>query len=169
MDIYCPKCREPWEMDSIHDEVSRRHPNKPWYVEDKPVQFNEPDKIMPWCDFIIGRYNNNLPQRCYEREDHAIHTEHAFVPQIEKSYKVWNSNPFIDRNTGLWYDEYIYSQHYEPVRKEFQVHGCTAFGMPHNKYGKDDPAIGVIYEMMGDDMDGAASMIEDAQQMGLME
>ena len=30
MDIYCPLCGEPWDLDSIHGEISRRYPGKPW-------------------------------------------------------------------------------------------------------------------------------------------
>lgn len=25
MDIYCPKCSEPWDMESIHEEIDNRH------------------------------------------------------------------------------------------------------------------------------------------------
>lgn len=30
MDIYCPKCGEPWDMDSLHEEVSEHYPDRPW-------------------------------------------------------------------------------------------------------------------------------------------
>lgn len=33
MDIRCPKCGEPWEMDSLHDEVAARFPHKPWKAD----------------------------------------------------------------------------------------------------------------------------------------
>lgn len=32
MDIRCPKCAEPWELDSLHEEVSARWPDEPWKV-----------------------------------------------------------------------------------------------------------------------------------------
>jgi hypothetical protein len=30
MDIRCPICGEPWDMDCIHERVEELHPNKPW-------------------------------------------------------------------------------------------------------------------------------------------
>lgn len=178
MGVYCPKCGEPWESESIHDEVAKRFPNKPWYVEDKPERSEKADTITPWCAFIIGKYDNNLPKMCSERKSHALHNSveypvmgHEFTPQVQKEYRTYNSNPFVDRNTGLWYDDLIYEQHYEPVLKEFQVNGCAAFGMPHNtvENRKIGEVANLAYEMMGDDMDGAQSMLEDAEYMGLFE
>lgn len=36
MDIYCPKCREPWDMDEIHEAISERYPNRPWEKKGAP-------------------------------------------------------------------------------------------------------------------------------------
>lgn len=170
MDVYCPTCSEPWEMDSIHDEVEQRFPNKPWYVDTKPERYEEPDTINNWCDYRAGDFF------CAQKESNPIHlvqqsdveNSHTFHAHVSKSYKTWNTSPFINKDNGLWYDERIYSGHYEPIRAEFQRVGCAAFGMPHNNT-RSNPVIGAIYDMMGDDMDGAASAFEDAERMGLMD
>ena len=78
MDIKCHQCREPWDIDSLHDLVAEGH--------------------------------------------------------------------FVD---------------FEDARKGFYRDGCGAFGEQHN--GPADPAdtIGVLQELLGDDVDGLAAMIQD--------
>lgn len=111
MDIKCPVCAEPWEMDSLHEEVERRNPEKPWYVEEKP--------------------------------DGYLH-----------------NTPWLNPKVGKWHDDRIYDKFYQTVRKEFTSGGCKAFGFPHNDT-KANPAYAAIYDMMGDDLDGAATFLED--------
>ena len=37
MDIYCPLCKEPWELDSLHEETDYRYPEyKPWMKAEVP-------------------------------------------------------------------------------------------------------------------------------------
>lgn len=168
MDIRCPVCTEPWEIDTLHAEVEKRFPNKPWYVETKPEPSKEPDTITPWCAVIIGTWEHGTPKSCSERKDHAVHsTGHEFVPQIRTHYKTWNYTSYQD-NDGLWYDELIYDQHYQPIRKEFQRTGCATFGAPHGDMVGNRDVVSAVYDIMGDDLDGAASAFEDAEQLGLL-
>lgn len=80
MDLYCPKCAEPWDNDSIHDRAK----------------------------------------------------------EIGSSYKL--------------------------VAAQFRGTGCEALGTSHVE-GSAPAGIGVLYELLGDDMDGAASEFEDLRDL----
>lgn len=74
---------------------------------------------------------------------------------------------------------------YDQVAAEFAKFGCGAFAAftgkvdvndaghldltrcDHNG-GRPDPVITAIYDLLGDDMDGAANMLEDAEAWGLL-
>lgn len=94
MDIMCPRCGEPWEIDSIHEEVA---------------------------------------ERVYEGRTAT----------------------------------------YASVAREFQSRGCAAFtaygarctGLPDKGRAA---AASAMYDLLGDDLDGAASMLEDAEHFGLI-
>lgn len=49
---------------------------------------------------------------------------------------------------------------FEDARRQFAVHGCRAFGMTHNDTTAD-PAIAMLTELLGDDVDGLAAELED--------
>lgn len=80
MDIYCPRCGEPWDNDTLHDEAD-------------------------------------------------------------------------ERNTT-----------YREMQTRFAAKGCAAFDEAHNENGDQfrAAASGVLMEMMGDDFDGVAAMMQDA-------
>jgi hypothetical protein len=80
MDLYCPKCAEPWDNDSIHDRAK----------------------------------------------------------ELGDTYTV--------------------------VSADFRVNGCEALGSEHGE-GTAPPGVGVVYELLGDDMDGAASEFEDLRSL----
>jgi hypothetical protein len=80
MDILCPKCGEPWDMDDLHTETAEREPKN-------------------------------------------------------------------------------YDRMYRKVASEFRAKGCEALGAKHSG-NKANPGIRIIYDMNGDDMDGAASMLD---------
>lgn len=103
MDIRCPVCLEPYEMDTIHDVVTERWPDKPWKSKD-------------------GTFD-------------------------EKNYDVF----------------------YRQVQKEFRLKGCEALGGEHSAQRAKSGIGYAIYDLMGDDFDGAASAFEDAEAMGLLE
>lgn len=54
---------------------------------------------------------------------------------------------------------------YREVAGDFRNRGCEALGTSHGS-GKPSAAADVLYELMGDDMDGAAAMFEDLERMG---
>ena len=80
MDLYCTKCGEPWDMDSLHDLVE---------------------------DGIVANW--------------------------------------------------------EEGRKKFAEIGCELWGCSHNENLKSDTAMAsaLMFEMLGDDVDGIAAMMED--------
>lgn len=94
MDVRCPRCGEPWDNDSIHDEVEARQ----------------------------------------ERGQQAD---------------------------------------YASVAAEFRRSGCVAFreafGAARCERRPGMEPISVVYDLLGDDMDGAAAMLEDAEAMGLLD
>lgn len=49
---------------------------------------------------------------------------------------------------------------FEQARVRFAEEGCEAYGTPHGE-GTAHPGVAVIYELLGDDVDGAASLLED--------
>lgn len=50
---------------------------------------------------------------------------------------------------------------FNDVRLDFQNRGCEALGGQCNSETHAHPAIGVLYDILGDDIDGAAAMFED--------
>lgn len=46
------------------------------------------------------------------------------------------------------------------ARARFMEQGCEAFGTTHGE-GIADPAVVAIMDLLGDDVDGAASLLED--------
>lgn len=111
MDIYCSICAEPWDMDSLHDEIDAR----------------QRGGLMP----------NHSDQKEYDP---------------------------------------LYSQ----MRNEFASKGCRAFTCYYPDSGgwckpANDPKAqfraelsAAMYELMGDDLDGVASMMEDYESMGMI-
>lgn len=65
-----------------------------------------------------------------------------------------------------WLDET-----FDKVRKRFYSDGCgKVFGVPSCERSTDNAATiaALAYDLMGDDVDGIASMLEDADFMGLI-
>jgi hypothetical protein len=64
---------------------------------------------------------------------------------------------------------------YHAVMREFQSKGCEAFKYAYGQ-GKCAPVnntrsavASAMYDLLGDDMDGAASMMEDFEYLGLLD
>jgi hypothetical protein len=55
---------------------------------------------------------------------------------------------------------YVDGKTYTEAAAEFRAVGCEVFETNHSGR-RADPGIGVITDLLGDDMDGLASMIED--------
>lgn len=83
MDIRCPECGEPWEIDSLHDEAA------------------------------------------------------------------------------------AHDQDFAQVREDFYARGCEALGTRHS-HVEASPAIAEVYQLLGDDVDGAAVLLEDLELEGLL-
>jgi hypothetical protein len=95
MDLHCPSCGEPWDFDTLHEEVSAR------------------------------------------KED--------------------------GQNDAT----------YEKVAAEFRAKGCNALATSHGPQrhctpDNNAPVRQAIYDLLGDDMDGAAAMLEDAENLGML-
>lgn len=66
------------------------------------------------------------------------------------------------------YTDREYMDKYQVVKKDFLKRGCVALGGdPCEKTA--NPLIGAIYDILGDDLDGAAAEFEDAEWMGYLE
>lgn len=62
MDLYCPRCGEPWDTDSLHDRLDELHPSRPWRV---PPHLAPPDCAR------LARYSRDglvTDQPRYERD-----------------------------------------------------------------------------------------------------
>lgn len=126
MDIYCRTCGEPWDMDTLHDEIEAR------------IAIGD---LAPLPD--NGNYSG--PQYHAYRE--------------------------------------AYDRHYAAVRSDFYRRGCKAMyafsgGEPSWCKPKEKPANGrlskadamdALIDVLGDDLDGIASMMEDAKYLGIVE
>lgn len=127
MDIYCRTCGEPWDMDTLHDEISER---------------------------IAAGDLAPLPDRGPD-----FHGE---------QYQTYRK---------------VYDGYYDTVRNEFYSKGCKALhrftgGSASWCQPKPKPADGrltraegmsVLIDLLGDDLDGIASMMEDAEYLGMVE
>jgi hypothetical protein len=49
---------------------------------------------------------------------------------------------------------------YTEVMRDFQQRGCEALGESHGE-GESNPYADALYDLLGDDLDGAAAMMED--------
>lgn len=80
------------------------------------------------------------------------------------------AEPFDNDSLHDAVDEGLFPN-YREAAAAFRSQGCEALGFTHNVDA--DPsgraeAMDAIYDLMGDDMDGAASFMEDAEYMGLI-
>lgn len=130
MDIYCPKCGEPWDMDCLHEEAQERY-GVPYYLD----QARDLDPFRPY-------------------------------------------RPHVQQEKNPAYNGDAYGEHYKDVRRQFQTEGCglalaaLTGGKPCQRQDADadrdrtfgltsSEAAAAAYEVLGDDLDGAAAMLED--------
>lgn len=130
MDIYCRICGEPWDMDTLHDEIKDR--------------------------VTVG----------------------AFQPLPDHD----------NYRAGEQYNKYraAYDRCYDIVRSDFYSQGCGAMWAFSGRLAGEKPswcvrkdrtsskmtttdAMSALIEVMGDDLDGIASMMEDAHTFGLID
>lgn len=104
-DVYCVRCGEPWDMDTLHEEIEYRYPDRPWE------------------------------------------------------------------------DESNYEEYFSKINREFHEKGCQAITsyevgpcLPASESQKMRGSISsMLYEMLGDDIDGIAASLEDAEYLGIFD
>lgn len=101
MDLYCAKCGEPWEHDTVHDVASEKY----------GIKYGSPG-----------------------------------------------------------YDGIAYGKVFRDTMRDFQARGCQVLGSSCSKPSTEtdksfgltrQEAAGALYDILGDDTDGAAAMLED--------
>lgn len=132
MDIYCPKCGEPWDMDSLHDEISHRLPN---------LDFKA---LSEGAKKFAGQEFKSLDQVSPEQ-----------APFLAE-YKLYRKK---------------YDEAYRSIQLDFRKNGCIAFtfavtqpcekAQDYNQKLRAD-ASSALMDIMGDDLDGVAAMLDDA-------
>lgn len=118
MDIRCSRCGEPWDHDSIHEEIDYRREMGTL-------------KVLP------------LPEP---------------YDQSSPAYKRYRA---------------VYDKAYSTVSGEFRSKGCEAFtfavaGPCVRVESEATAAAQAVYELLGDDLDGAAAMLDDFSAAGLL-
>ena len=59
---------------------------------------------------------------------------------------------------------------YQSIAREFRQVGCQALvGARCNPATTAHPAIGTVLELLGDDVDGAAALLDDAAYLGFLD
>lgn len=162
MDLYCPKCREPWELDSLHDEVSHRFPDMPWYVENDPrcgIEF----------EFTPYGQEESETRICARLKGHEENPNDYH----EGKHLPYDQDIHFNREKNKWHVQSIYSRYFSQVRKDFYSRGCVAMTWAEVSecYSEARPSmvVAAAYDLMGDDIDGAMAMMEDAQMLGLFD
>lgn len=74
---------------------------------------------------------------------------------------------------GNYTDQKLYEPYYYRVLNDFKRRGCIVLDgngkwCREHRNAKGTDVVRLAYDIMGDDMDGAMSMIEDAEEMGLL-
>ena len=73
-------------------------------------------------------------------------------------------------DTGEKYSQVAYDVYYKPVLEDFRMTGCEALGESHNTSPNKDVAqlTSMLFDIMGDDVDGIMSELDDAEYLGLI-
>jgi hypothetical protein len=84
--------------------------------------------------------------------------------------------PNNDLPTGVYelkHDQEIYEGYFRKVKDDFVKRGCIALGgddCTKRAQSKGNQALmGMLYDILGDDIDGIASEMEDAEMMGYLD
>jgi len=82
--------------------------------------------------------------------------------------EVNNRFPNLPWPHGKDYKQEEYDKYYLPVLHDFRKNGCAAFGNRHNTIAdkKGAQLTDMLFDILGDDVDGLASELEDAEYMG---
>jgi hypothetical protein len=87
----------------------------------------------------------------------------------EVSSRAYPNKPWYDANGK--YQQELYDAYYQPVMKEFRKDGCKALTVyaAHCSKAPDKNATQItsmLFDVLGDDVDGIASELEDAEFLG---
>jgi len=88
----------------------------------------------------------------------------------ERIKEYYPDEPWRDDTGRLMVHDY--DRFFDEARLAFSKVGCEYFGTSHNVTklsSEDSRLIGELYDLAGDDIDFAASMLEEADQLGLFE
>lgn len=122
MDLYCSKCGEPWDFDSLHEEAAARY-GIPYYLPNPDRFYSGPKEKNP-------EYDSDAYQRVYA-----------------KVTSEFRSKGCVALNTEFGTSECA------PEGADAQTD--KTFGLTRSE------AASALYDILGDDMDGAASMLDD--------
>lgn len=81
----------------------------------------------------------------------------------------WDNDSLHDRVTELREEGASNATNYGTVSADFRARGCRALGVNCTPGNVAHPGVDAIYELLGDDMDGAAAMLEDMAYLGLLD
>lgn len=130
MDIYCRICGEPWDMDTLHEEIDER--------------------IAAGVFQALPDHNDYRPGEQYAR----------YRAAYDKCYDIVR-NDFYSQGCGaMW----AFSGRPEGEKPSW----CVRKDRTSGKMTTTD-AMSALIEVMGDDLDGIASMMEDAHTFGLID
>jgi hypothetical protein len=111
----CIRCGEPWDLDSIHDEISAQYGDE--------------------LEALRARYAGHPARYRYNDPFQAAYEKEFFLPAVAR----------------------------------FRAEGCEYFGetCEPSLSALSRELFGMIAELNGDDVDGAESDLDDAEQLGL--
>lgn len=78
--------------------------------------------------------------------------------------------PWYDKDRN--YNDKLYSKFFKEAHTEFQKKGCEYFGTSHgdiNPSAEQKAIVAIAYEIMGDDVDGIESALDDAEWLGFLD
>lgn len=112
MDLYCVRCGEPWDFDTLHEEAELRYENE-YGVEHRTTYQRDSD----------------LAERRYR----------PIFDQIAKDFRTLGCQAL----------------------KEFRGTDAPCEGAPSIRAGDRAAVASALYDLLGDDMDGAAALLDD--------
>lgn len=68
------------------------------------------------------------------------------------------------------HDQKVYETYYDKIRQDFRSRGCAAlesYGARCSSATKADPVVGELMDLLGEDVDGAMALMEDAEAVGI--
>lgn len=91
--------------------------------------------------------------------------------KLAPSYYLEEHDPFSQRERNPEYSSEVAQAAYRKLAAEFRTKGCPVLGLTCSPVVSESQkmrssAAAAMYDLLGDDMDGAAAMLEDADMLG---